>query len=372
MKQIKMKNSEGSGSLNLALVPVVLAVVATVLFTAYNIAISSWAGGSLSFLPGSWVSAGYDVSMPGNHHAAAIYMTNATVALNVSCARGGPIAGVITVPLSKGPVLISTNSDSNYPDPKGMQSNSLKYQGAVMAPAICGAGNPMYNSNKEGGAYFFAEVKSNDTLDKIHVKFHYAVPAGKGKSNNINCANQTQNSAPGNSDCGAGWSSTLNVVADLYTPSFIESIGDTSGIRSYSPNYVYAYEINASSSGAIQSVGINLYATGGSSYLSMALFADSGSGSPAGLLANSNVMNATAGWNDFALSPSNVSITSGKTYWIAFETDTSMLSGYANTSTSSETYCVAQKPIGNGWDNLFLGYYNCYTGDATNLRIKTS
>jgi hypothetical protein len=372
IRQNRIKISKNSGSLNFALVPVLLLTLATLLFTAYNLIMSSFAGGNLSFLPGNWVAAGYEISMPGNHQAAEIYMTSANVTLNVSCTKGGQTEGVIVVPLSKGPIVIPANSKNEYPDPDGKQSSSLKYQGAVMAPAICGAGKPMYSGSQEGGAAFSADVKSNDTADKINVKFHYVIPAVKGNPD-INCADPIQNPAPGNSaSCNSGWGSTFSLWAGPYSSSFTESIGDTSGSRSYSPNYVYAYNITASSSGILQSVGINLYATGGSSYLSMALFADSGSGSPAGLLANSGIMNTTTGWNDLSMSPTNVGIVSGNTYWIAFETDTPVLSAYSNASASSEKYCVIQKPIGNGWDNLFLGFSNCYSGDATNLRMTLS
>jgi len=159
-------------------------------------------------------------------------------------------------------------------------------------------------------------------------------------------------------------STTSSTLTSTISTGSVDMIGDTSGSRTYSTSFAYAYNIIASDSGALQSAGLNVQTASGN--LEIGLYSDSG-GSPHTLLANSITSTAVSGWNDFVLYP-NVTISTGTHYWIALFTDSGALAGYANLAASDENRCIGYHTLGSSWNNPF-SISGCYSGDATNLRM---
>lgn len=151
--------------------------------------------GSLTFAPGSWVSAGYRFN---THGKAPVSFDGAQVTLPVSCTSGGSAAaGTIVVQLATGPY---TPSGYSYgPWSSVSSTNPLAYQGAVQAPDLCNGG-AMYSESLVGGATFQANVVSNDA-SAVNVEFHYAVPAGANQTN-TDCYDASSPGALDSSICG--------------------------------------------------------------------------------------------------------------------------------------------------------------------------
>ena len=93
-----------------------------------------------------------------------------------------------------------------------------------------------------------------------------------------------------------------------------DTIGGTGSSNATSPNYVVAFPITISQSGALQTLGINWVGTQ-SGNVRLALYT-AGSGKPASLVAEtaSTAMSTGTGWQDITVSGS---VTSGS-YWVAF------------------------------------------------------
>lgn len=161
--------------------------------------------GSLSFLPGSWVAAGYQFSTSGT---AAVTFSQAQVTLPVACHQGSkPIVGTIVVQLATGPY---TPNGTNYTPWLTQNSTSpLSYQGAVQAPDLC-SGGAMYSSSFSGGASFSANVESIDP-SPVSIDFHYAVPAGAGQTN-TDCYSASSPGATDPTVCGTPLSTTGSVT----------------------------------------------------------------------------------------------------------------------------------------------------------------
>ena len=159
--------------------------------------------GNINMRPGDWVSGGYDFTFPGSHIATTVTVT-ATVTVPFRCANG--TTGQFVVNLGTDSYNVSANN--NQWIPTGDQNSILSWDGAVQAPAGCGAGNVMNNST---GAIFTATVSQNPaTGDLINWRFKYRDPNAKGGTKgNVNCTDSTDPRRNDAATCGASWSQTV-------------------------------------------------------------------------------------------------------------------------------------------------------------------
>ena len=123
-------------------VSLILYVLAAVLnspasATSMSIGPSSMEG-HLDARPGQWISAGYSITIPGSHPDATVGVHRATVTLPVRCADNGSSVGNIVIALAERQYTVPANSSAWYPS--GDQDRSESYQGAVVAPDLCGGG----------------------------------------------------------------------------------------------------------------------------------------------------------------------------------------------------------------------------------------
>ncbi len=175
--------------------------------------------GQLAFPPGSWVAGGYNFT--GGTVGVGVSFQDARLTLAVSCSKyGAPVPTAITVPMLAGPWTPDGRDpvpwEDLIPDDDDDDDDGLAFQGAVRAPDLC-AGQSMYNA----AATFTAGVVSQSTK-AVTARFHYRVPAGKGKPN-ANCADPTDPGAFSKKTCEAALSSSKTV-----TPS--DGTGGLSGL----------------------------------------------------------------------------------------------------------------------------------------------
>jgi len=122
----------------------------------------------------------------------------------------------------------------------------------------------------------------------------------------------------------------------------VDTIGGTAH-SSAENGAVYASEVTASFGGTLQSVGIQLSSFPFGTHISAAIYTNTGSNTPGTLLAQSASFACTtptgcaAGFYD--LTTPSVALTTGTSYWLAFQTDSFAISVDYNTGTS---YKVSQ------------------------------
>jgi len=110
--------------------------------------------GDLKLSPGSTVTTGYSVSLPGNNKPFAAGVTNATVVFTLTCVSGAaPSQPTLTVQMDPAQYAV-TGSEWV---PTGDQKNPLSYQGTGTVPNVCNGG---VVSLKKGGT-FFATITLN-------------------------------------------------------------------------------------------------------------------------------------------------------------------------------------------------------------------
>ena len=131
--------------------------------------------GNLKLSPGATLQVGYDFTMPGNHPAAAVSFTGATVTFAWRCVSG-PESGVLVVPITDRSYTDGHNSPAWYPS--GDQHSSLVYQGSVSVPNVCGGGPVSFQA---GGTFSAGSISSTDTKDKLNIRWHYS---GAGSAGN--------------------------------------------------------------------------------------------------------------------------------------------------------------------------------------------
>jgi hypothetical protein len=159
--------------------------------------------GHLSILPGDWISGGYSFKFVNGSHVATTFAVSGTVTLDVTCPHGGGTGGTIFVSLGSVQYSVAAN-DTNWL-PTGDANSVLSWQGAAVAPNLCG-GNAMDNSN---GAVFTATVAQNPpTGSLVDFRFKYRDPAAKGKGN-VDCLDTSDPRRNRADVCGASWSQTV-------------------------------------------------------------------------------------------------------------------------------------------------------------------
>ena len=158
--------------------------------------------GNLFIHPGDFVSGGYSFSFASGSHPATTYTVTATVTVPVTCPQGGGAGGKIVVDL--GTVSYPVPAGNTNWLPTGDQNSILSWQGATVAPDLCG-GNVM---NNQHGAIFTSIVSQNPSAGLVNWRFKYRDPAAKGKPN-TDCTNASDPNRNRADVCGASWSQTV-------------------------------------------------------------------------------------------------------------------------------------------------------------------
>jgi len=119
--------------------------------------------------------------------------------------------------------------------------------------------------------------------------------------------------SPGSTEGGAPPATTSTTTTTSSAP-VTDTVGSTSGTNGWN-GYIVMTKINASASGTLQTIGVNLQSicTG----IEVGIYNDN-SGTPNLLLGNSSNIAPTTGWNDVSIS-GGISITSGNYYYLALE-----------------------------------------------------
>ena len=112
----------------------------------------------------------------------------------------------------------------------------------------------------------------------------------------------------------------LTVIGVGLAHATTDTIGGSTSINLCGGSCIVATAITASSTGVLNTLGINMSSTWPGGTWAIGIYTDNSAnpGTPGNLIANSiNITNATPGWNDVTI-PGSVSITSGTHYWIVF------------------------------------------------------
>jgi len=158
--------------------------------------------GALKWLPGAFVNGGYHFWLSQKNPVPVTVQVTGTIDVPVHCGGPhGPLAGVISVPVSIPPFTIPANSTDKFLS--GDQNSILTWMGAVASPDLC-AGGLMFNSE---GATFNVIVNASAHTGVINFQWHYRIPAAKGKPN-TDCTNANDPNRNRADVCGASWSAT--------------------------------------------------------------------------------------------------------------------------------------------------------------------
>jgi len=123
--------------------------------------------GNLPINNGDKVLAGFDFTMPGQHPGATVTFSNTTVTVFYSC-DSNPGLGLSFVINNFGTLSYTDPNNNNHWFPSGNQQSPSVYQGSFVTH-LCGGGKAHAKS-----ALFSTNVTSTDSVDKVHVRFHYA------------------------------------------------------------------------------------------------------------------------------------------------------------------------------------------------------
>jgi hypothetical protein len=143
----------------------------------------------------------------------------------------------------------------------------------------------------------------------------------------------------------------------------IDTIGGTNSDNNSGLNgYVFVLRVQASKSGTLTSVGVNIFSHAGN--VSTAIYSDL-AGVPHTLLGSGSSTAAINGWNDIPIGGS-VSIVSGDYYWIGFQCSSNACTFYYNPNVT--TY------LANGqsyitWPNPAIPTLGMTSSAAFNLRM---
>jgi hypothetical protein len=118
-------------------------------------------------------------------------MVGGSVSVHYRCSTDHAITGDITIALPDATFSVASNDGRCYPSDK--QQVAAVYQGAAIAPDVCGGGE----LDLRAGATFTADVHSSDTTDKVNIRFQYVDAATKGTHTNLNCSSPIDNPDPG-------------------------------------------------------------------------------------------------------------------------------------------------------------------------------
>jgi hypothetical protein len=158
--------------------------------------------GHLLIRPGDWISGGYSFKFVNGVHDASTVTVSSTLTLPFRCADG--TTGQFVINLGTHSYDVPENNTDWQPT--GDANSVLSWAGSGLAPAGCGPGNIMDNSQ---GAIFEATVsQSPDTGSLLNWRFKYRDPNAKGKGN-VNCLDTADPRRAKADVCGASWSETV-------------------------------------------------------------------------------------------------------------------------------------------------------------------
>ena len=165
--------------------------------------------GNLVVAPGSVLRVGYDLTMPGDHPAAAIRIGDARVIFSGRCAADGAAATFIIRMDSARVVDPQGDGASWFPSADAQAMTT--YQGSRSVPDLCGGG---MISLQNGGA-FAANLLSSDNADRVNLRWHYSTLGSTGRWSGtwaiVPTAAPKQPAAP----VGAGGPTQIVVKVDL-------------------------------------------------------------------------------------------------------------------------------------------------------------
>ncbi len=130
--------------------------------------------GRVNVLPGETLRAGYAFTVPGNHPAVTVTVTDATVDFVATCASGSG-GGVIALPLPARSYADPVGDGSDW-FPSADQSAATAYQSTVAVPDLC---HGTAISLARGGT-FKGSLTSTDTTDPINIRWHYSANGSAG------------------------------------------------------------------------------------------------------------------------------------------------------------------------------------------------
>ena len=108
--------------------------------------------GDLKVTPGTTLTAGYDLTSPGNNATFSVTVSNPQVVFVLNCVSGAsPSQSTLTLPM---PTTAYSVTGSAWV-PSGDQSSALVYQGSVVIADVCGGGQVRLNK----GEAFSANVQ---------------------------------------------------------------------------------------------------------------------------------------------------------------------------------------------------------------------
>jgi hypothetical protein len=168
---------------------VALAFVGSASATTFSI--SGSMEGDLRVNPGTTIFGGFDFTMPGSHPAATVSFVGLQVSIPYRCGSG-PILGSLVFAVNQSAITIPANNNDWYPS--GDQKSPLVLQAQATVPDVCNGGEVRMDQ----GATFSGDIRSTDTSDVVHIRFHYG-PGSSSKS----------------------WSGTLSVIPDPTPPTAV-------------------------------------------------------------------------------------------------------------------------------------------------------
>jgi hypothetical protein len=157
--------------------------------------------GHLLIRPGDWISGGYSFVFTKTHAATTVTVTS-TLTVPFRCSGGA--TGEFVINLGTHDYAVPAG-DKTW-QPTGDANNVLSWAGAGVAPAGCGPGSTMDNSQ---GAIWKATISENpETGSLVNWRFKYRDPNAKGKGN-VNCLDLSDPRRNKADVCGASWSETV-------------------------------------------------------------------------------------------------------------------------------------------------------------------
>jgi hypothetical protein len=131
--------------------------------------------GDLKVDPGTTLSIGYDLAVPGTHQAMTVAVVHPGVDLPWTCVSG-PGSGVINVAAPDASYDIPQNNGAWYPS--GDQASPSVWQGHVVVPNVCNSGRVRF----QRGGTFTADLQASDTTEQVSVRWHYSAKAAPNGS----------------------------------------------------------------------------------------------------------------------------------------------------------------------------------------------
>ncbi len=154
---------------------------------------------------GDYISSGWAISMPGNHPAATVALTNISATIPLICQVSGqhPTLVNLVVPMPDASQSFTANDTAWHPT--SSVAGAQGYQASAAAGNLCHAGA----LTPHGNATYTAKLASSDTKDLFAMRFH-TVDARTNQTSGSNQANPntdctSSHNYDGLAQCTAAW-----------------------------------------------------------------------------------------------------------------------------------------------------------------------